>query len=141
LRDGQVKFRWRDSADKNKKRLLTLPVGEFLRRFLLHVLPRGFVRIRHFGFLASRRFRALLPLCKRALSADSPASHRSAIPHEGEVQPASQWCCPLCGAPMTLIERLTAVQIRLRTRHCPPSIRGDSPQKNYHNPSAASSID
>jgi Putative transposase/Transposase zinc-binding domain len=115
FRDDQVTFRWRDSAHKNKKRLLTLPVEEFLRRFLLHVLPRGFVRIRHFGFLASRRRGALLPLCKRALSADPPASHRSAIPHEGEVQPASQWRCPLCGAPMTLIERLTAVQIRLRS--------------------------
>src|SRR3954454_15189789 len=52
LEDGKVTFRWRDSAHKNKKRLLTLAVDEFLRRFLLHVLPRGFVRIRHFGFLA-----------------------------------------------------------------------------------------
>jgi hypothetical protein len=47
--DGQVTFRWRDSAHKNKKQLMTLPVEEFLRRFLLHLLPRGYVRIRHFG--------------------------------------------------------------------------------------------
>jgi Putative transposase len=47
-----VTFRWRDSAHKNKKRLMTLPVSEFLRRFLLHVLPPGFVRIRHFGLMA-----------------------------------------------------------------------------------------
>ena len=51
LSNGQVTFRWRDSAHKNKKRLMTLPLEEFLRRFLLHLLPRGFVRIRNFGFL------------------------------------------------------------------------------------------
>src|SRR5262249_48780551 len=67
LVNDQVTFRWRDSAHKNKKRLLTLSVDEFLRRFLLHVLPRGFVRIRHSGFLAGRRRRALLPLCKGLL--------------------------------------------------------------------------
>ncbi len=50
--DGQVTFRWRDSAHHNELKLLTLAVDEFLRRFLLHILPRGFVRIRNFGFLA-----------------------------------------------------------------------------------------
>jgi hypothetical protein len=113
--DDKVAFRWRDSAHKNKKRLLTLPVDEFLRRFLLHVLPRGFVRIRHFGFLASRRRGALIPLCKQLLSTDA-----SATPHPGPPQPdprsllAPLWTCPLCGGSMVLIERLTAVQIRLR---------------------------
>jgi hypothetical protein len=52
--DGKVTFRWRDSAHGNKKRLMSLHVNEFLRRFLLHVLPPGFVRIRHFGFLSTR---------------------------------------------------------------------------------------
>jgi hypothetical protein len=65
--DGEkISFRFRDSAHGNKKRLMTLCADEFLRRFLLHVLPRGFVRIRHFGFLASRRRGALVPLCKRS---------------------------------------------------------------------------
>jgi len=54
LEEGNVTFRWRDSAHGNKKKLMKLPVDEFLRRFLLHLLPRGFVRIRHFGFLANR---------------------------------------------------------------------------------------
>jgi Putative transposase len=63
LANGNVTFRWRDSAHANKKRLMTLPVDEFLRRFLLHLLPRGFVRIRNFGFLANRCRTALLPLC------------------------------------------------------------------------------
>ena len=63
LEDGNVTFRWRDSAHGNKKKLMTLVVDEFLRRFLLHLLPRGFVRIRHFGFLANRRRARLLPVC------------------------------------------------------------------------------
>lgn len=61
--EGIVSFRWRDSAHANKKRVMNLPVDEFLRRFLLHLLPRGFVRIRNFGFLANRQRTRLLPLC------------------------------------------------------------------------------
>jgi hypothetical protein len=113
--DDRVTFRWRDSAHKNKQRLLSLPVDEFLRRFLLHVLPRGFVRIRHFGFLASRRRGALVPLCKRLLPAGAPTTPQSLHHHsDPRIQPASLWTCPLCGGSMVLIERLTAVQIRLR---------------------------
>jgi hypothetical protein len=67
LAEGNVTFRWRDSAHGNKKRLMTLPVDEFLRRILLHLLPRGFVRIRNFGFLANPRRAELLPLCFRLL--------------------------------------------------------------------------
>ena len=70
--DGdQVTFRWKDYAHGNKKRKMTLASQEFLRRFLLHVLPRGFVRIRFFGFMANRRRATLLPLCQRLL-ADQP---------------------------------------------------------------------
>src|SRR5208337_2206169 len=74
LEGRQVTFRWRDSAHGNQQRLMTLAVEEFLRRFLLHVLPPGFVRIRHFGFLAHRRRAALLPLCFQFLGrpADLP---------------------------------------------------------------------
>jgi hypothetical protein len=112
--DNHVTFRWRDSAHHNKKRLLTLHVDEFLRRFLLHVLPRGFVRIRHYGFLASRRRGALLPLCKQRLSDATPASPPQPL---AAVAPQSTpvWICPLCGGPMILIERLTACEIKLRS--------------------------
>ena len=69
LANGNVTFRWRDSAHGNQKRLMTVPVEEFLRRFLLHLLPRGFMRIRNFGFLANRATRyppaALLPTAPR----------------------------------------------------------------------------
>src|SRR5580692_8419260 len=68
LADGKVVFRWRDSAHKNKKRLMRLPLNEFLHRFLLHVLPPGFVRIRHFGLMAHRRRGASLPLCLQLLA-------------------------------------------------------------------------
>src|SRR6202035_5901039 len=65
--DGQVTFRWKDYAHGSKQRTMTVSGEEFLRRFLLHVLPRGFVRIRFFGFLANRRRKQLLPLCQRLL--------------------------------------------------------------------------
>ena len=119
FQDDQVTFRWRDSAHKNKKRLLTLSADEFLRRFLLHVLPRGFVRIRHFGFLASRRRGTLLPICRQALSANSPTPQPGAIPPIHELHPAPLWECPLCGALMVVVERFTVLPIRSRS---PPAV-------------------
>ena len=65
--DGEVTFRWRDSAHNNEQRSLPLSVDEFLRRFLLHLLPEGFVRIRNFGFLANRKRATTLPLCFQLL--------------------------------------------------------------------------
>ena len=122
LPDDKVTFRWRDSAHKNRKRLLTLPVDEFLRRFLLHVLPRGFVRIRHFGFLASRRRGALLPLCRQMLAAASSLRDSATVALRAETHARpSFWKCPLCGGSMVLIERLTAVQIRLRSPPADPA--------------------
>ncbi len=112
--DGQVTFRWRDSAHKNKKRLMTLPVDEFLRRFLLHLLPKAFVRIRNFGFLANRRRSALLPLCFELLGATTASA---CLADEGTTGSAAVavWVCPRCGGPMMIIERLTAAQVRLRS--------------------------
>jgi hypothetical protein len=117
--DDKVTFRWRDSARKNKKRLLTLPADEFLRRFLLHVLPRGFVRIRHFGFLASRRRGQLLPLCKQMLARASFTTLCVSARSQRRIEPSPLWRCSLCGGSMIVVERLTAVQIRLRS---PPAV-------------------
>jgi hypothetical protein len=114
LHEGRVTFRWRDSAHKDKKRLMTLPVDEFLRRFLLHVLPTGFVRIRHFGFLAHRRRGALLPLCFQLLAAHHSAPAETTSPDKLP-SPRPLWACPECGGPMVLVERLTEVQLRLRS--------------------------
>ena len=111
--DGQVTFRWRDSADGNKQKLLPLSVNEFLTRFLLHILPQGFVRIRNFGFLASRKRTTLLPLCFQLLGAtqEPPAQeHASSTEDAPHLYP-----CPKCGGPMKIIERLTAAEIQLRS--------------------------
>jgi hypothetical protein len=109
--DGQVTFRWRDSADHNRQKLMTLLRDEFLRRFLLHLLPKGFVRIRHFGFLANRRRAALLPRCFAALHATPPKN-------ESETSNATAhplWRCPKCGGPMAVVERFTAEHLQLRS--------------------------
>jgi hypothetical protein len=110
--NGQVSFRWRDSAHGNKKRVMSLPVDEFLRRFLLHLVPPGFVRIRNFGFLANRQRATLLPLCfsllerpsERPTDAPQPAARSTCLPS-----------CPRCGATMQVIERLTAAQLPARS--------------------------
>ena len=70
--DGHVCFRWRDYADHDRVKPLTLQVDEFLRRFLLHIVPRGFMRIRHFGLLANRTRRETLTRCRHLLGQPSP---------------------------------------------------------------------
>jgi hypothetical protein len=111
--DGQVTFRWRDSADHNKQKPLPLAVDEFLCRFLLHILPQGFVRIRNFGFLANRRRKTLLPLCFQLLGS---AQESQAEQHLASTEDApGLWRCPKCGGPMKVVERLTAAEIQLRS--------------------------
>ena len=115
--DGQVTFRYRDSSDGNKQKLLPLSVNEFLTRFLLHILPQGFVRIRNFGFLTNRRRSVLLPLCFQLLGTtpQPPAEEHSSSAEDA----AELYRCPHCGGPMKVIERLTAAEILLRS---PPQV-------------------
>jgi hypothetical protein len=108
--DGKVTFRWRDSAHNNEQKLLSLSLDEFLRRFLLHVLPKGFVRIRHFGFLANRRRATTLPLCLPLLG-----SSPQARPEVTAATSSDAWLCPRCSGPMLVIERFTAAEIQLRS--------------------------
>jgi len=115
--DGQVTFRWRDSAHRNEQKLMPLPLDEFLRRFLLHILPKGFVRIRHFGFLANRKRATTLPLCFQLLG--SASQQPSNEPEPSNPSSRDTWPCPKCGSPMVLVERLTAVEIQLRS---PPEV-------------------
>jgi hypothetical protein len=63
--DGKVSFRWRDYRDNNKQKIMTLSEDEFIRRFLLHILPRGFCKIRHYGVLSNRNKKTKLVLCQR----------------------------------------------------------------------------
>ncbi|MGC1645982.1 MAG: IS91 family transposase [Candidatus Sulfotelmatobacter sp.] len=117
LAEDKVTFRWRDSAHHNEQKLLTLSLDEFLRRFLLHVLPQGFVRIRHFGFLASRRRATSLPLCFPLLGSAPPA------PQEVSVnRPCDLWLCPQCAGLMKIIARLTAAEIQLRSPPLPVTV-------------------
>jgi hypothetical protein len=69
MENGQVRFRWRDSRHNNRSSIMKLDAAEFMRRFLLHVLPAGFVKIRHFGLLANRNRRQALALCRLHLRA------------------------------------------------------------------------
>ena len=67
VQDGVVTFSYRDSRDANKRKAMSLPAHEFIRRFMLHAIPTSFMRVRHFGFLANRRKRAALSRCRELL--------------------------------------------------------------------------
>jgi hypothetical protein len=87
---------------------MTVSAEEFIRRFLVHVLPKGFVRIRHFGFMANYQRSSSLGLCRQRLEME-PAIRST------EIAPAvSSWVCPKCGATMTIVERVTAAQLMWR---------------------------
>ena len=105
--DGErVTFRWKDYAHGGKQRKMKVEATEFLRRFFLHILPKGFVRIRHFGFLANSRRRQDLPLANERLASDRPPPE-PAIPPEATIN----WQCPRCGAAMTVVRRLTPAEL------------------------------
>ena len=72
VEDGNVRFRWKDYRQQHRLRTMTLTAEEFIRRFLLHVLPPDLHRIRHFGFLASRHRKQKLALCRRLLGMPPP---------------------------------------------------------------------
>jgi hypothetical protein len=110
--DDTVSFRWKDYRHGSQMRTLTVEADEFLRRFFLHVLPTRFVRIRYFGFLAPRCRAHGVVQCRQALAvaADTP-------PEAAPVSSTARrtWPCPRCGAPMRVIERLTARQLAIET--------------------------
>jgi hypothetical protein len=99
--DGFVRFRYKDYAHGNRKRVMKLLAPEFVRRLLLHVLPRGFVRIRHYGFLSNRHRQEDLALCRRLLDGDATAEAESPElirVSEGLVSVTPVRLCPNCGA-------------------------------------------
>jgi hypothetical protein len=106
LTDDRVSFRWCDYRHHNKNKIMTLAAEEFIRRFLLHALPDGFHRIRHYGFLANRRrveklalCHALLAVADIAVSVNSGKGHRQFASHAPDV-------CPCCGGRMEPIGSL-----------------------------------
>jgi hypothetical protein len=104
--DGErVTFRWKDYTHDGKWKQMTLTASEFLRRFFLHVLPKAFVRIRHFGFLANCFRARRLSLCRQLLT---NLSCTPAAPDASQASEAAVWHCPHCGAMMVVLQRFTA---------------------------------
>jgi hypothetical protein len=107
--DGKVTFTYRDRRNNNTLRLKTLEADEFIRRFLLHVLPDGFMKIRHFGFLSNRRKKKNVRLCRELIGDNRPASER-------EKKTAAEWMfeltgtditkCPCCGGRLQAIAEM-----------------------------------
>src|SRR5262245_26609453 len=101
--DGNtVTFRCRDYAHGNVQRTMTVSAEEFIRRFLMHVLPKGFVRIRHFGFMANHRRSKSFELCRLVLGMAPVLSSAETT------STSSNRSCPACQAPLIVVERLTA---------------------------------
>jgi hypothetical protein len=108
--DGvDVTFRWKDYAHGGRKRTMPLKTLEFLRRFFLHVLPKGFVRIRHFGLLANRFRNQNLDCARKLIRALTPDTVQNA-PAEYH-QHRALWHCPRCGGAMCVARRYTAMEI------------------------------
>lgn len=110
MADGRVSFLWKDYAHGCRRRVMTLSAVEFLRRFLMHVLPKGFVRIRHYGLLANRHRREKLSLCRDLLAA-------STSPLEPCERDAVAPKCPACG------ERSLRIVLRFEAGDRPPHAR------------------
>jgi len=112
LNDGWVTFSYKDYAAGNEIKTMTLETQEFARRFLLHVLPRGFVRMRYYGFLANRRRAEKLELCRRLLSTQQPdGESMTETPKDGQQidPPAAHTICPNCSqGKMIIIEKISA---------------------------------
>ena len=102
FKDDRVSFRWKDYATGSKQKIMTVSADEFLRRFLIHVLPKGLVRVRHFGLFANRKRSASLLRCRFLLNAAPPPQQPA---------PTAQIKCPLCSGSMLVVERITSRQL------------------------------
>lgn len=102
--DDRVGFRWKDYRDDGERKTMTLQAGEFIRRFLLHVLPDGFHRIHHYGLFANSHRAEKIALCRKLLDA-APISVNCNAECANEPPP-----CPCCGGRMTIIESFDAIR-------------------------------
>jgi Putative transposase/Transposase zinc-binding domain len=105
LSDGKVRFTWKDYRQDGKRKVMTLDAGEFIRRFLLHALPDGFHRIRHFGLFANGHRAAKIELCRTLLNAPLPQTKtkgsEAACTTDTEKKPT---LCPCCSGRMKIVE-------------------------------------
>jgi hypothetical protein len=118
MSDDEVTFRWKDYRHHGKSKRMTLSADEFIRRFLLHTLPDGFHRIRHYGFLANGCRSAKLALCRALLSVPPPVTGDVDRPSDG----ADFERCPVCGGAMITVHTLSPVRLPSRR----PAFRCDS---------------
>ena len=112
IEDGRVSFEWKDYAGGNKARTMTLDALEFIRRFLLHILPSGFVRIRQYGFLANRARRGKLALCRALLNAAAPTALPACNTGASKIEERDHTLCPVCKrGHMVPVETLSPVRL------------------------------
>ena len=104
ITDDHVAFRWKDYRHRGRSKVMTLIANEFIRRFLLHTLPDGFHRIRHYGFLANGHRAAKLTLCRKLLSV--PAQEQPAETAEEIPLTIDHSRCPCCGGDMRVLDIL-----------------------------------
>jgi hypothetical protein len=98
LEDGKVTFRWKDYAHGGRQRKMTLDASEFIRRFLLHVLPKGLVRIRYYGWMANRCRRQRAMQCRELLGAEPTEALLTPDVSSGGRR------CPVCGGAIEVVE-------------------------------------
>jgi len=113
LRDGRVTFRYKDYADDHKQKTTTLSAEEFLRRFVQHVLPKGFVKVRHYGLLANRQRAERLEQCRRLLLVENVAATLMINP-EVTMERVEPHGCAKCGSPRLVYRELTRVEVPAR---------------------------
>jgi hypothetical protein len=116
--NGQVRFAYRDRADGDRKKTAALSVETFIGRFLRHVLPSGFMRIRHYGFLANRAKQSCLAQCREQLQASppEPLEPKTAADWMMELTGVDVTRCPHCGAPLESDEVAPQPRSRARSR-------------------------
>ena len=117
LTEEHVRFRWKDyrANDRGKSKIMTLAAGEFMRRFLMHVLPDGFHRIRHYGLFANGSRVENLALCRELLDVSSPPKSSDAMSQAEQAKaPVEPPPCPCCGGRMAIIETFEGAYSRAR---------------------------
>ncbi|MEO1996576.1 MAG: IS91 family transposase [Planctomycetaceae bacterium] len=117
LQNGRVSFRYKDYSDGQQSKVLPLSSSEFIRRFLMHTLPSGFVRIRYYGFLANRHRNERLEKCRRLLgvtSTPTSTTEESQTPVENSDSSPSPKTCPACG-----LQSLVIIDVVPATRPLP----------------------
>ena len=120
LTDDTVAFRWKDYRHHGKSKIMALNPHEFIRRFLLHTLPDGFHRIRHYGFLANGHRAKKLALCRKLLTVAPSVVPSAPVRHPREKARIKLDPCPCCGGTMIELGALP------QSTPCRPTFRRDS---------------